>query len=165
MADETVKFEPECALDADAVNALIARAFGPGRFAKTAERLREGRQTQDGLSHVARQGDLIIGCVRIWPIQIGGKPALFLGSFAVDNAHRDQGVGLRLIGQACDAAAAAGHDMVLLVGDAAYFARAGFKVAKGVVMPGPVDPRRVLLRVLCDDAVGVTGLVTPASGK
>ena len=166
MADDNVKFELEQAQDGSAVNALIAQAFGPGRFAKTAERLREGRQAVPGLSYVARQGGGIVGCVLLWPIRIGETPALFLGPFAVDAGHRDKGLGIALIRHACDGAAAAGHRLVLLIGDAPYFARAGFEVAKGVIMPGPVDPRRTLLRALRDGAsLGVEGFVSPDNRK
>jgi predicted N-acetyltransferase YhbS len=52
---------------------------------------------------------------------------------------------------------------VLLVGDAPYFERVGFSAApaKGVVMPGPVDQRRVLLKALREGgADGLTGLVS-----
>ena len=155
---------PETAADGPAVEALIAAAFGPGRFAKTAERLREGHSPAPGLSFLARQAGRIVGCARLWPVLIGDTPALFLGPFAVDDAHRDQGLGMALITQACDAAAGAGHRLVLLVGDEPYYARAGFSAAaaRGVVMPGPVDQRRVLLRALAAGA-GAAGAVKPVA--
>src|SRR3989442_7834348 len=89
--------------DGPLVDALIARAFGPGRYAKAAERLREGNRPLPDLSFVARQADEIIGCVRLWPIQVGGAPALLLGPFAVGEACRGQGLGAALIVRACEA--------------------------------------------------------------
>src|SRR5438105_588073 len=100
---------PERPADGPAVDGLIARAFGPGRYAKSAERLREGNRPLLDLSFVARQGGEIIGCVRMWPVRIGQTPAVLLGPFAVDPACRSQGLGAVLIRRACEAARAAGH--------------------------------------------------------
>jgi predicted N-acetyltransferase YhbS len=60
------------------------------------------------------------------------------------------GVGAALVELACRAAQAAGYGAVLLVGDEPFFRRSGFAAAStaGIVMPGPVDPRRVLVRAL-----------------
>ena len=165
-AQPIVALEAELAEDGPAVEALIAAAFGPGRFVKTAQRLRETNRPAPELSFVARRQNRLQGCVRLWPIVIGQTPALFLGPIAVDAACRDQGLGLALVRHACEAASAAGHKLVLLVGDEPFFARAGFTAAaaQGVVMPGPVDQRRVLLRTLTPGAdAPVTGLAKPAS--
>ncbi|HZZ36282.1 MAG TPA: N-acetyltransferase [Caulobacteraceae bacterium] len=152
--------ERERPADAPAVDALIARAFGPGRYAKAAERLREGNAPLLDLSFVAREGGEIVGCVRLWPIWIGETPALLLGPFAVDEACRSQGLGAALIARACEAAQAGGHSLVLLVGDQPYFAPLGFSRAANVLLPGPVDARRVLVRALRPGAAdGLSGPV------
>lgn len=146
--------------DGPAVDALIERAFGPGRYAKAAERLREGHRPLLELSVVAWADEAPIGCARLWPVAIGEAPALLLGPFAVDGAHRGRGLGPALIRRACQGAAAAGHGLVLLVGDEAYFSATGFAAApaRRVAMPGPVDQRRVLVRALtpgaADDLAG-----------
>lgn len=134
--------------DAPAVAALIAAAFGPGRFAKAAERLREGRGPDLALSFVAWDAERLAGSVRLWPVTVGGEPCVFLGPIAVDVAWRGRGLGEALVEAACVAAAKAGWRAVLLVGDAPYFGRMGFEAAPGVEMPGPVDRRRVLARAL-----------------
>jgi predicted N-acetyltransferase YhbS len=132
------------------IDALIARAFGPGRLAKTAERLREANRPRLDLSLVAEQNGQIVGCVRLWPIQIGDQRLVFLGPFAVDGSQRGLGLGASLILQACLAAADAGEQAVLLVGDLAYFSKLGFEAVDPakVTLPGPVDPRRVLIKPL-----------------
>jgi predicted N-acetyltransferase YhbS len=68
-----------------------------------------------------------------------------------------------MIARACEAAAAAGETHVVLVGDEAYFARVGFANALGrkVMLPGPVDPGRVLVRALTPDAVALEGPIQP----
>jgi predicted N-acetyltransferase YhbS len=133
----------ESPFDARRVEALVDAAFGPGRFGKTAERLREG--SRPALSLVARHGRDVVGTVRLWPVRIGGEPALFLGPVAVDEAVRGEGVGAALVEAALERARAGGRTTVLLVGDMPYFGRFGFEVAREVELPGPVDRRRVLI--------------------
>jgi len=144
------KLTPETLADAAEVEALVDRAFGPGRFVKAAERLREGRQPLYDLSFVARDGGRLVGMVRLWSVHIGGAPSILLGPFAVEPAYRSQGLGGTLIERACRTAAEAGHGSILLVGDRPYFDSLGFEaVAPGLIrMPGPVDARRVLVRPL-----------------
>jgi predicted N-acetyltransferase YhbS len=132
--------------DAAEADALIARAFGPGRFAKTAERLREGRSPRHDLSVVARVDGRLVGCVRQWPIVVNGTDALLLGPIAVDPAFRSHGLGAALVERATQIAKIAGYDHILLVGDLPFFGPLGFSLARGVILPGPVDPRRVLAR-------------------
>jgi len=149
--------------DAPIVDAFIDAVFGPGRFVKTAERLREGNTPIPGLSFVCWRGHDLIGCVRQWPILIGGAPVVFLGPFAVEPGQRSQGLGAKLILRAVDAAQAAGHGAILLVGDAPYFGPLGFEMVPTgrITLPGPVDPRRVLWRALKPGGVdGLSGAVT-----
>lgn len=137
-----VRIETETPADAAAVEALVLAAFGPGRFAKTAERLRERASVVAGF--VAREDGAVIGSVRLWAITIGDTRAVFLGPIAVAAGNRRGGLGAELV-QACLAFAQTGDVAgVLLVGDAPYFERFGFRKAEGVVMPGPVDGRRLL---------------------
>jgi predicted N-acetyltransferase YhbS len=143
------------------VDALIAAAFGPGRFVKTVERLRERNTPALAQSAVARRDGRLIGCSRLWPIHIGDRPALLLGPFAVDKTCRSEGLGAAMIDWCCAQAAKAGHDLVLLVGDAPYFERLNFMPAKACRLPGPVDTRRVLVRALKPGAAeGLCGDVT-----
>lgn len=148
--------------DAAAAEALVERAFGPGRYAKSAERLREGNAHRADLSFVAFDGARLVGSVRLWPVTAGGREVVFLGPIAVDPDWRSRGLGQALVERACEAARAAGFGAVLLVGDAPWFERTGFAAAK-VVMPGPVDRRRVLVRELVPG--GAEGLEGPATTR
>lgn len=144
VAVQTLTVRPEALADIPAIEALILRAFGPGRFAKTAERLREGGTIAAGF--VARDGDgRLIGSVRLWAITVGEERALFLGPIAVAADSRKSGLGADLVQACLDHAAQAGMG-VLLVGDPPYFNRFGFGAAPDAVLPGPVDQRRVLWR-------------------
>ena len=159
------RLAPERPEDVAEADALIARAFGPGRFVKAAERLREHNRPLDGLCIVAHADGQVVGCVRQWPVKIGDRPAVFLGPIAVDEAWRHHGLGGALVKRAADAARAAGHDLILLVGDTPLFRRMGFDAgpARRIVMPGPVDQRRVQVKALkpgADD--NLAGLVVVA---
>ncbi|TPW01486.1 MAG: GCN5-like N-acetyltransferase [bacterium] len=136
-----LRIEIEAPADAAAVEGLVLAAFGPGRFAKTAERLRERARIAAGF--VAREDGQIIGSVRLWAIRVGDEPALFLGPIAVSAASRRGGLGADLV-QAC--VDHAGDVGILLVGDLPYFGRFGFRPAPDVRLGGPVDQRRVLWR-------------------
>lgn len=158
-----ITYRPERPDDAPLIEALIARAFGPGRHAKAADRLREGNTLIADISFTAWEGERLAGSVRMWPVSIGGEPVVFLGPIAVEAELRKHRIGQTLVELACEASARAGWRAVLLVGDAPYFERVGFvaEPAKAVIMPGPVDQRRVLLKALRDGgADGLAGLVT-----
>src|SRR3954467_14387076 len=102
--------------------ALLDVCYGPIRFSKTSERLREGRRP--GLSFVAASGRRLVGTVRLWDVSAGpGRPALLLGPLAVAPDCRKRGIGSALVQVALREAALAGHAAVLLVGDAPYYGR------------------------------------------
>lgn len=151
--------------DRDAIDRMHERAFGPGRFARTAYRLREGVAPLADLSFVALVGTLIVGSVRLTSVLAGGRPALVLGPLTVEPAFMDRGIGGGLMHASLGAARDAGHELVLLVGDEPYYSRFGFKVVplNRLTLPGPVDPRRFLYHELREGAFAdVGGAVMPA---
>jgi predicted N-acetyltransferase YhbS len=162
MNDLSVTISSETAEDAPAIDRLTARAFGPGRFAKSAYRIREQAEHCLELSFTARIGTLLVGSVRLSPIWIGTTPALLLGPLTVEPPFRDRGIGFALIERALAEARAKGHRLVLLVGDEPYYGKAGFRpIPKGAVsMPGPVDPARLLIAELVSGAAeGMRGAI------
>lgn len=147
------------------IDDLLDAAFGPGRFAKTAYRLREEIAPVPELSFVAVEGGNVIGSVRYTEIAIGPYPALLLGPLVVRTDYKNRGYGLRLMRTSLDAAHRLGHSRVILVGDEPYYARAGFaRLPAGTVqLPGPVDPARLLGLALETGAFeGVEGTARPA---
>ncbi|MCJ8142040.1 N-acetyltransferase [Ancylobacter sp. A5.8] len=150
MTELSIALLNETPADDAAIERLAARTFGPGRFARTAYRLREGNPHRRDLSFTAHIGTMLVGSVRLTPIVIGDAPALLLGPLTVEPPFRSHGIGRRLVERALEAAKAGGATRVLLVGDEPYYGRMGFKrVPPGqVALPGPVDPRRVLLCAL-----------------
>ncbi len=132
---------------ADAIERVLARAFGPGRYAKTSERVRErGAVLEPSLTRVALNGDSdVVGVCRIWRVE-AGAPVFFLGPLAVDPSEQAAGAGLALVRDSIAACRASGGSGVILVGAERFFRPAGFTVvpAGRVTLPGPVDPARLL---------------------
>ncbi len=160
----TPAIRSEAPEDGAEIAAVVERAFGPGRYAKAAERLREGNSHRADLSFVAELDGRLVGTVRLWPVHVGDRALVLLGPIAVDHAHRKGGLGQALVERACDAARAAGFEAVMLVGDGPWFERTGFSAAPGaeIAMPGPVDQRRVLVKALTPGgADGLSGAARP----
>ncbi len=159
MSDQSFKIIPEENSHVQAVEDLLDLAFGPGRFAKTAYRLREGVEALPELSFAGFLGGDLIATIRFWPVKIGtDTPAVMLGPLAVDPASRGKGWGLDMIAAGLDQAKIQGHQLVVLVGDETYYARQKFKKAPPgqIIMPGPCDPQRLLY---CELEAGVFGSV------
>jgi predicted N-acetyltransferase YhbS len=158
----TLDLSPLTTADLAQIERLDERAFGPGRFTRTAYRLREGVPPDAQLSFVARIGSFLVGANRMTPIRCGGAKALLLGPLTVEPAFQARGIGEALMERSLAAARDAGHRLVVLVGDEPYYARVGFKrVPPGrLTMPGPVDPARLLYCELVPGAFeGVSGKI------
>jgi predicted N-acetyltransferase YhbS len=164
MSDLSLTILAETENDAQAIERLHERTFGPGRFVLSAYRIREHVDHLLELSFTAWIGTLLVGSVRQLPILIGDTKALLLGPLTVEPPFRKHGVGGLLLERALHDAKAKRHRLVLLVGDEAYYRRAGFKVVPQgrVTMPGPVDYNRLLVAELVDGAFdGVSGAIHP----
>lgn len=159
----TVTTRPATAADLPAILKLNADVFGPGRFARTAYRVREGTPPVSPFCRVAVVGERVIASLRMTRIAIGAETGgLLLGPLAVDPEFKGQGYGRQLVREVLEEGRAAGLALVVLVGDEPYYGKLGFvRVPPGQIMlPGPVDPMRVLAADLQPGALGrVRGLV------
>jgi predicted N-acetyltransferase YhbS len=150
--------------DVAAREALLDEAYGVVRFAKTSERLREGRLPAAGLSLVATDHGALVGIVRLWNVAAGpGCEALLLGPLAVRPDCRNRGIGTALMRGVITRARLSGHDAILLVGDPAYYGRFGFSAALTgeLWMPGQYERDRLLALELKPGALaGARGLIS-----
>jgi predicted N-acetyltransferase YhbS len=146
MSELTWQIRPERAEDGPFVTALNEISFGPGRYAKSAYRLRDGVDPVAKLSFVAVSGNALLASIRYWPVAIGMDKSLLLGPLAVQPDLRGRGIGIALMKYSIAEARSQGHASIVLVGDEPYYVRVGFaRLAPGKVrFPGPVDPARVL---------------------
>lgn len=156
---------PVDASDAAAISALHARVFGPGRFVRTAYRIREGTPFASPYCRAALLDGRMVASLRMTRVRIGGEPkALMLGPLAVDPDYANLGYGRRLIAESLELARTAGERIVVLVGDMAYYGRLGFKpvLPPGRIwLPGPADPARILALELAPETLeSYRGLVT-----
>jgi predicted N-acetyltransferase YhbS len=166
MSEMTFTLSPETPDDEAAILHLNERVFGPGRFSRTAYRLRETTPPDLALSFVARVGPLMVGANAMTPIFIGETPALLLGPLIVEPVFRSRGIGEALVNASLEAARAAGERLAILVGDEPYYSRMGFKPAPAgrLILPGPADPARVLVCEIIEGAfTGVQGRVRGAT--
>ena len=162
VATSGVTLRDERAGDVGARERLLDSAFGPSRFEKTCERLREGRMAARGLALAAMDGEDLAGTLRFWHVEAGGAPALLLGPLAVARSHRKLGLGAALMRMGLDRAQALGHKAVILVGDEPYYSRFGFARphAQSLDLPGWYDPARFLGLELTPGALAhATGMV------
>ena len=146
------------------VEKLAEQAFGPGRFTRTAFRLREGVPHEPDLSFVSCLGEEIVASVRLTKIRIGDDPALLLGPLVVLPQYKSCGYGRELMETAVAAAREAGHLAIILVGDEPYYGKFGFEqVPPGqITLPGPVDPARLLIcKLNLEDGKTLRGAARP----
>ena len=148
---------------ADAIEALYDRTFGPGHFAKTAERLREGSASLPDLTRVAVQDNKVIGVCRLWPVVVGDDAhrAVFVGPVAVSPEAQGERLGLTVTGEALEAATLAGWPSAVIIGAPRYFGELGFETvaADRFSFPGPQDMSRVMVRALAGSTAALTGRV------
>jgi predicted N-acetyltransferase YhbS len=156
--------------DVAAREALLDLAYGPSRFSKPSQRLRNGRPAAEGLSFVAAENGRVIGTVRLWHVTAGGsRPALLLGPLAVHPGCRNRGIGSALLRRAIREAKARAHRAILLVGDLGFYGRLGFSAEKtgALWMPGRSERHRLLALELVPGALeGARGpIAVPGNRK
>lgn len=155
MAQPPFTLRLQTAADQSAIDQLNARAFGPGRYSRSAYRLREGVPAEPSLSFVACVGTLLVGSNIMTRIRSGARPALLLGPLTVEPAFQKGGIGEALMNRSLQAASDAGHELILLVGELLYYGRCGFNRVPDdhLTFIGPVDPARLLYRELREGAL------------
>lgn len=159
---------PQRAGDTKKIETLLDRTFGPDRHEKTVYRLREGLEPAAGLCHVAIDADgQLLGSLRFWPIVIGraATPAILFGPLAVEPALQGRGIGRALLRHGLAEARHLGHHLCVVVGDPAYYGPYGFENARarGLRLPGPVDPQRFQVFEITPGALhGVGGMIARA---
>lgn len=127
-----VTVRPERPEDVDAVQAVVAAAFGDEPVADLLEDLRRNPAWL-GLSLVAElDGDVVghVSLTRAWvddPSRV--VEVLVLSPLSVRPDRQGQGLGSALVGAALDLAGDRDEPLVFLEGDPAYYSRMGFVAA------------------------------------
>lgn len=162
------RLSPETADDWQEVEHLYDTAFAPGREVLSSYRLRENVPAVRELCLVAwNEMDGIAGAIRFWPVLIGdaADEALLLGPVAIHPIHQGEGLGAALMWETLERARALGWKRVVLVGDAPYYQRFGFKKAEGIDFPPPTNPDRLLWLPLVEGGCdGLSGMIRKWEG-
>lgn len=153
--------------DIEAIATLHAKAFGPGRFARTAYRLRAGAPLLTPHCRAAFRDDQLVAAVRFTRVMVGARDdILFLGPLVVNPEYKSMRIGSQLLERALTEISEVGISAVVLVGDEPYYRRHGFHcVPHGHIrFPGPVDPDRILIRAFGQhDANAINGAIQKAA--
>ncbi len=156
-----MQLSEETAEDWWEVEALLDLCFAPGREALSSYRLREGVDRVARLCLTAREDGILAGAIRVWPVRVSGRNAALIGPVAVHPTRQGEGLGGLMIRDVAARAGEIGWSRMLLVGDAPYYQRFGFRRLDGVLMPPPTNPERVLG---IGDWEGISGKVVRAAG-
>ncbi len=152
------------------IEALLDRAFGPDRLARTASRLREGADAIERACFVAVDREALVGSVTTSLVGWHGRgrilPLALVGPLAADPDRRGERIGSRLLDLALGEIDAMGLD-AMVIGDAPYYGRWGFSAAHtgGWRLPGPVDPARLLLRARAPMRLSGAAVLRPLTGR
>ena len=134
-----------------AIEHIVRNAFGPGRFAKTAYRLREAKNYKHLFGFVTENHLCkIVATIRIARLR-GYDDTVILGPIAVDCHLRNMGLGMSLMHKA-QAECYNYHNIkrIILVGDPEYYVKFNFlqSNATDIIFPAPVNKNRVLGKFL-----------------
>ena len=161
----TLAFQPLDRVTPAAIETLLDAAFGADRRQRTAYRLREGVAAVPHLSFALEDRHGLMATVQSWPVELrhpgGAELLLLLGPIAVRPDRQQAGLGRAITAHALAAIDRAGESATVLIGDPEYYGRFfGFTAdgTSGWTLPGPVERRRLLVRL-------TGGRVLPAQGR
>ena len=139
----------------------------------TAYRLREGADWLPGLSFAALDGEEhLAGTIQCWPVALTdgegrAHPLIMVGPVAVLPELQGQGYGRALMEAALAAIDPRAPLPQVMIGDPEYYGRFwGFAAAPtaGWSLPGPWDPRRLLVRAANPAVLPTQGTLGPWRG-
>jgi predicted N-acetyltransferase YhbS len=150
-------------ISADALNALLDDAFGTDRYTRTAYLLRKGMAAIDHLSFGILNNAVLLASIQCWPVRVGKTDLILVGPVAVATNRQNEGLGTQLMQLMLHAATPQDAPMVM-IGDPEYYGRFGFSSndTSGWTLPGPWEPRRLLLRNSHMVALPTHGMLGPA---
>ncbi|TPG14617.1 GNAT family N-acetyltransferase [Sphingomonas oligophenolica] len=164
-----IAFVPLSTVAADAVEALLDRAFGVDRHARTAYKVRGDGNPIARLSVAAIERGALVATIQCWPVTLStddgeALPLVMIGPVAVEPARQRDGIGRLLMTHALHAAHRDALDQaMMLIGDPDYYGRFfGFDSSRtgGWRLPGPIERHRLLAK---GNAVpAVAGTLGPA---
>jgi len=130
MPIHQLRIRPELHEDISGVATILTEAFGGDAESQLVRRL---RQRADALCLVAALGGVVVGHIAFPPVTAGdadaGVSAFGLAPLAVQPAYQHQGIGSALVRAGLEILERAGANIVVVLGDPAYYSRFGFRPA------------------------------------
>lgn len=167
---------PLSAIDPELVEHLLDAAFGEGRHARTAYRIREGVQCLDALSFaVLDEDDYLAGSIQLWPVALTdpqgrAHPMIMVGPVAVMPGRQGEGFGKALMAASLGAIDAGFEEGAaplpqVMIGDPDYYDRWDFtaRFTGGWHCPGPYEKERLLVRTAAPAILPAEGMLGPWS--
>ena len=154
---------PLSGISADATNALLDDAFGIDRHLRTAYLLRKGMTAINHLSFGIMDNDVLVGSIQCWPVRVENTELILVGPVAVASNRQNSGLGKKLMQLMLEHATPQDPPMVM-IGDPEYYGRFGFSADNTMswTLPGPWEPRRLLLRNEANVELPSHGMLGPA---
>ncbi|GAA4643314.1 N-acetyltransferase [Pontixanthobacter gangjinensis] len=157
-------------VDDTLIEQLLDRAFGDGRQARTAYRIREGTDWLEALSFaVLDEEDFLAGTIQLWPIALTdpdgrNHPLFMVGPVAVLPEKQDEGYGKALMVAALGAIDASASLPQMMIGDPEYYGRFFGFTAEHTAnwhCPGPYEQSRLLVRCANPAILPAEGMLGP----
>ena len=172
-ADLAPALIPLEAVDPAMTEALLDRAFGTDRHARTAYKVREGVEWLPALSFAALdEAQMLVATIQGWPVALtdpAGRahPLVMVGPVAVLPERQGEGFGRALMAAQREALGEGEQALPqVLIGDEPYYRRFGYTAAwtGGWTLPGPYDPARLLVRAANPAVLPRKGTLGPWRG-
>lgn len=126
----SILIRPECDTDFAAINRVITTGFGSSAEAQLVAALRNYPTLQ---SLVAVMDDAVVGHIAFSPVTFADASpeisAYGLAPLAVSPEYQNQGIGTALVRAGLELLEQAGANIIVVLGDPAYYSRFGFQAA------------------------------------
>lgn len=161
---------PLDSIDSALIEALLDRAFEPGRQKRMAYKVREGTEWLPALSFAALdESDHLAGTIQCWPVALNtpdGRrhPVIMVGPVAVLPELQGLGYGKALMSASIAALSPEAPLPQVMIGDAEYYGRFwGFSAepTQGWSLPGPYNKARLLVRCTNPSILPEEGMLGP----
>ncbi|MGB2099738.1 MAG: GNAT family N-acetyltransferase [Candidatus Puniceispirillaceae bacterium] len=138
------KITQQTQADSQAIETLMAEAFGSKRYDRSVWKLRPGAPVA-ALCFVGYDDDQAVGSLRFWEVMLNDETILLLGPLAVQPDVRGKGFGRQLVQEGMRLARLGQWRLVLVSGEPDYYPKFGFVPAAGYGLdwPGFVELERL----------------------
>lgn len=159
----------------EAIENILDAAFGADRHRRTAYAIRNGTLWMPEYSYgVTDEDGSLIATLQSWPVELRGDdgittPLIMVGPVAVIPSQQREGIGRMMMDRLIADTDTSAKAHLMMIGDPEYYGRFWHFWADdtgGWRVPGPVDPKRLLMRrnAGVDPLPKLAGMLGPRTG-